>query len=405
MPIVVHLSAEHDASRQTNDQGLLDELPEPFAYFDSENRLEVCNRSFRSAFPRIIEEHFVRRLKDHSLEAMDGWLWREGQRPDPNFPIRSRSELVEAVGTEFPGDIPNMVPRIQKTSDGGTLVTFQDVSSQLEMERHYRNQLARLQSELAECLAQQQDAAISPARIDVLAATTHELRTPLNAILGFSEIMKEELFGPLGHERYVEYARLINESGGRLLALTNDLLDMSKLNAGKLRLNVEDVEIFRVIIDCVRQVETQAARSQIGISVQVFDGVKGVPGDDKRLHQMLLNLLSNAVKFTPERGEVAVEVFRRSEFIGISVTDTGIGMRPEDIPAMLEPFTQADDPIGRKQNGTGLGLPLTKELTELHGGTLTIESAVDAGTTVTLLLPEAKPAADPETPAEDVAPS
>ncbi|HEY4275913.1 MAG TPA: HAMP domain-containing sensor histidine kinase, partial [Rhizomicrobium sp.] len=192
-----------------------------------------------------------------------------------------------------------------------------------EMERIYLNQIARLQNELAEARAGQANPA---ARIDVLSATSHEMRTPLNAILGFSEILKKEMFGPLGHERYVEYARIINDSGSHLLGLINDLLDMSKLNAGKLRLHVEDVEIFRVIIDCVRQVEIQAAKSNIGITVQVFDGVKDIAGDDQRLHQMLLNLLSNAVKFTPEKGEVAVEVFRRSDFIGISVSDTGIGM-------------------------------------------------------------------------------
>src|ERR1700761_958001 len=143
MPSVVHLSAEHHASRKTNNSSLLDEIPEPLAYFDSENRLEACNRSFRSAFPTIIEEHFVRRLENHSLEAMDGWLWKEGDSSDPNFPVGSRSELVEAARAQLRGHIPNpnMVPRIRKTSDGGTLVTFQDISAQLEMERYYRNQI------------------------------------------------------------------------------------------------------------------------------------------------------------------------------------------------------------------------------------------------------------------------
>lgn len=257
-----------------------------------------------------------------------------------------------------------------------------------DLERYYLSQIAQLKSELAQSREQQ-----NTPRIDVLSATSHEMRTPLNAILGFSEILRDEMFGPLGHERYAEYARIINDSGRHLLGLINDLLDMSKLNAGKLHLHVEDVEIFRLVLDCVRQVEIQAAKSKIGITVQVYDGVKDIAGDDQRLHQMLLNLLSNAVKFTPEKGEVAVEVFRRSDFIGISVSDTGIGMRAEDIPAVLEPFGQVDDEMTRKKVGTGLGLPLTKELAELHGGKLEIESMIDAGTTVTLLLPEIKAAA------------
>ena len=256
-------------------------------------------------------------------------------------------------------------------------------------EAEYRNTSAQLRQDLAAAIRGKRQASRSArARKDVLVSTSHELRTPLNAILGFSEIMAAETFGPLGHERYREYARIIHDSGAHLLGLINDLLDMSKLDAGKLEIHFKRVEILRVIVDCVRTVEAQAAKSKIGIAVHIYDGVTALAGDDKRLHQMLLNLLSNAIKFTPERGEISVEVFRRDRFVGISVSDTGIGIKEEDIPKVLEPFGQIDSPMSRNHVGTGLGLPLTKELAELHGGALIMESAPQMGTTITLLLPE-----------------
>ena len=220
-----------------------------------------------------------------------------------------------------------------------------------------------------------------------LASTSHELRTPLNAILGFSEILKTEAFGPIANERYREYAEIIHTSAGHLLGLINDLLDMAKINAGKLEMHLETLDIFKVIVDCVRGIETQANSAHVGISVALYDGVDRMHGDNKRLHQMLLNLLSNAVKFTPEGGEVTVSAFRRGDSTAISVSDTGIGIKPDDLPKVLEPYRQIDSALGRRSIGTGLGLPLTKELAELHGGTLAIESTEDVGTTVTIWFP------------------
>jgi len=204
------------------------------------------------------------------------------------------------------------------------------------------------------------------------------------------------MYGPLQNERYREYAQIIHNSSLYVLSLTNDLLDLSKLDAGKMELHVEPVEILKVIIDCVRCVEIQSARDHIGIVVHVDDGVDHLCGDDRRLHQMLLNLLSNALKFTPAGGEIAIDVFRRGRDVAISVSDTGIGIKAEDIPKVLEPFGQVESALSHKHQGTGLGLPLTKELAELHGGSLTIESNVDVGTTVTITLPPDPPAAHPE---------
>jgi signal transduction histidine kinase len=214
----------------------------------------------------------------------------------------------------------------------------------------------------------------------------HELRTPLNAILGFSDILQQELFGPLGDERYKRYAQIIHESGGRLLGLVNDLMDMSKLDAGKMDLHVRPFEVLRVIMESVREVETLAAKSHICIVMHVFDGVSTLVADDKRLHQMMLNMLSNAIKFTPERGEIDIDIYRRGGDIVIAVSDTGVGMREADIPTALEPFGQLNNQGGN--TGTGLGLPLTKQFAELHGGTLELESTLGRGTTIRVALPE-----------------
>jgi signal transduction histidine kinase len=338
---------------------VLDHLPEPLAYFNADQELTACNQRFREAFPVVIEQEFLRR---HGAASN----------------VRTPSA--------------DMVPRARPTDDGGTLVTYHDITPFKMREAVLRRRIERLTAQLSETQAerdQAQDAA--RARKDVLVSTSHELRTPLNAILGFAEMMQQEVFGALGHDRYREYAGIIHKSGSHLLGMINDLLDLSKLDAGKLELHPERVEILKVILDCVRAIEPQAAKVQIGVSVRVFDGINEVMVDDKRLHQMLLNLLSNALKFTPERGEISVEVFRRGGNIAISVTDTGIGIAPEDIPAVLEPFGQVDSEMSRKHMGTGLGLPLTKELAELHGGSLTMESATEVGTTVTILLPTALP--------------
>ena len=372
MPTVIRFDqAEYWPSEQAQPAQVLDHLPEPLAWFDSDRQLGVCNQSFRQHFPVIIESEFVRRLEQAP---------RIGEKGE----ACPRGDLATAHPCLTAG-----TPRVRQTPDGGTLVTFHDASPFEEREAEYQETIAGLRRELAGAIRAKRRAHVTArARKDVLVSTSHELRTPLNAILGFSEILSSEMFGPLGHDRYKEYARIIHDSGAHLLSLINDLLDMSRLEAGKLELHVEPVEILKVIVDCVRTVETQAAKSRIGISIRVHDGVNQLLGDDKRLHQMLLNLLSNAIKFTPERGEIYVDVFRRAEFIAISVSDTGIGIRQEDIAKVLEPFGQVDGELARKHVGTGLGLPLTKELAELHGGHLTMESAVGDGTTITLLLPE-----------------
>jgi signal transduction histidine kinase len=219
-----------------------------------------------------------------------------------------------------------------------------------------------------------------------LANMSHELRTPLNAIIGFSEIIKSQTFGPRS-ERYPDYAGHIFYSGKHLLALISDILNLSKMEAGRLTLQEEEVELADMVASCITLVETQARQAKIRISVSLDDEVRSVRADDRRLRQVLINLLSNAVKFTPEGGQIRVSSTQENGGLAIAVSDTGIGMAPEDIPKAMMPFGQVDSTIRRKQEGTGLGLPLAKQLVELHGGTFRIDSKIDGGTTVTFVLP------------------
>ncbi|HLI11270.1 MAG TPA: MHYT domain-containing protein [Alphaproteobacteria bacterium] len=230
-------------------------------------------------------------------------------------------------------------------------------------------------------------AAGSQAKSQFLATMSHELRTPLNAIIGFSEMLDSEIYGPLGDARYAEYIRNIRDSGVHLLKLINDVLDFSKLDAGRLKLQDEEVDIDRAVADAVKMFELQAADAGIMLVRRVEPGLPRLRADARRVHQVLLNLLSNAVKFTPAEGRVTTSVFLHEGGIAIAVTDTGIGIAAEDIPKALERFGQVDSSLSRRYEGTGLGLPLARRLMELHGGRLELESELGHGTTVTIAFP------------------
>ncbi len=234
----------------------------------------------------------------------------------------------------------------------------------------------------------------SRAKSDFLANMSHELRTPLNAIIGFAEIIKSRSFGTAS-ERYSEYAGDIHNSGTHLLALINDILNLSKLEAGKFQLQEQDVDLAATVDACIRLIEALAYQSEIRLPVALDPEVPFIRADERRLRQILINLLSNAVKFSPEGGDVKVSSVRRGGGLAISVSDTGIGMAPEDIPKAMAPFGQIERTVRRKQEGTGLGLPLAKQFVELHGGTFAIESKLNAGTTVTFLVPPSRIVASP----------
>lgn len=224
---------------------------------------------------------------------------------------------------------------------------------------------------------------------EFLANMSHELRTPLNAIIGFSEIIRDQLFGPVGNPQYVEYAGDIHDSGALLLSLINDILDMSKIEAGKRDLAEATNDVEEIIRSVTRLVAARAKANKVRLNVAVPHDFPMLRAEERAFKQILTNLLTNAIKFTPEGGTVTLST--ATTVLGqiqIEVRDTGIGMKPEEIPIALAPFGQIESALSRKNQGTGLGLPLTRALVELHGGTLDLESEYGKGTTVTLTFPK-----------------
>ena len=226
---------------------------------------------------------------------------------------------------------------------------------------------------------------------EFLANMSHELRTPLNAIIGFSDLMGDEMLGPLGNSQYKGYTADISESGRHLLELINDILDVAKIESGQMSL-VEEVVDPQDLIESVRRlVAPRAERAGLNLETRLAEDLPGLRVDKTKLKQILINLISNAVKFTPEGGHVVLsaEAAANGEFLFL-ISDTGIGIAAEDIPRAMAPFGQVDSRLSRKFEGTGLGLPLVKSLAELHGGRFELVSQPDVGTTVTLRLPASR---------------
>ncbi len=225
-------------------------------------------------------------------------------------------------------------------------------------------------------------------RNEFLAQMSHELRTPLNAIIGFSEAIKEGYLGPLSTEKSQEYASDVHSASTHLLDIINDVLDLSRIDAGGLELHEEDVGISELVDGSVRLIEGRAASNLIGLDVRVAPNLPKLRADPRLAKQALLNLLTNAVKFTDHGGSVSIAAARRPDGgIEVTVSDSGIGIRPEDIQRALEPFAQVGEDEQRRAEGTGLGLPLARSIMELHGGSLELKSEPGRGTDAIIVFP------------------
>lgn len=225
------------------------------------------------------------------------------------------------------------------------------------------------------------------AKSEFIANMSHELRTPLNAIIGFSQIIHEQTAGPPVAECYRDYANDILASGMHLLELINDILDLSKVEAGKLDLLESAVDLGELVESCLRPMQARSSEARIALSANLPSDLPAIWADARKMRQILFNLVSNSLKFTEPGGQVEVRAELAGSDLELAVADDGIGIAPENIPRVLTPFVQVESTLTRRYPGTGLGLPIARSLAELHGGNLAIESEVGAGTTVRVRIP------------------
>ena len=296
---------------------------------------------------------------------------------------RTRDGGMVSVGTDI-----TLLKRNQerlRESERRLMATINDLSaSRQTLER----QKAELSTANANYQAEKERAeAANKAKSEFLANMSHELRTPLNAILGFSEILLNQMFGPVGSPKYGEYAKDIHESGKHLLNVINDILDMSKIEAGHMKLQCEMIDLVPLIEESLRFTAIPAAQKNITIDKRFSAGLT-MPADRRAMKQILLNILSNAVKFTDEGGRVAVRARRLPGCVRLTIADTGIGIPKTALTKIGQPFEQVQSQYAKSKGGSGLGLAISRSLTLLHGGSMTIRSRENVGTVISLQSPD-----------------
>jgi signal transduction histidine kinase/HAMP domain-containing protein len=364
-------------SAETRLVDALDNSGEGMVLADADGTVVLVNSQVTQFFPQSAQ--FV--APGHSLISVLAAIEQALQPSDDRDADLERYRFGDAQHT---GSIERQLPNGRwirfhgtPTRDGGYILLLSDFTDIKDREELYRK--AKTEAELA-----------SAAKSRFLANMSHELRTPLNAIIGFSEVISGQMFGELGNSRYLEYSTDILRSGRHLLDVINSVLDIAKTETGRMDLKAETVDLGYILLDCTKMMRDQCIAAGVTLSMEPVLRSLIVDGEKAKLRQIFLNLLSNACKFTNPGGSIAVRVLTDDpNTIAVQVTDTGIGMSAEEIAVAFTPFGQVDSRLERRYEGTGLGLPLTKALVDLHRGVLAIASEKGKGTTVTVRLPNA----------------
>jgi two-component system cell cycle sensor histidine kinase PleC len=380
----------------------IETIPEAFVLWDADNRLVLCNSNFQQLHhlpdeavqPGARYEAVVAAGKKPILRTTvtndggqgPGARTFEAELDDGRWMHISERRTKDGGYVSVGTDITKIKLHEQKLVEGEKRqkTTIDDLRKSEEALKQHTEQLADLAQKYAEEKNRAEEA--NAAKSKFLANMSHELRTPLNAIIGFSEIMEAAMFGPLGAQKYNEYSRDIRESGQYLLDVINDILDMSKIEAGGIQLDPEDVDLDTVLADSLRVVSQRANEKNLKL-IPLIDPAIRLKADRRALKQIALNLLSNAVKFTTEGGSVKVHGRVRADAVIIAIEDNGIGIARNALHKLGRPFEQVESQLTKKYQGSGLGLAIAKSLTEMHGGAMRIRSTLGRGTTVIVRLP------------------
>jgi two-component system cell cycle sensor histidine kinase PleC len=385
----------------------IETIPEAFVLWDADNRLVLCNSIFQelhrlpdsavvagAPYETVVAagtRPIVRTSNINEDGQPQGARTFEAQLTDGRWMHISERRTKDGGYVSVGTDITKIKQHEQKLIDGEKrrIATINDLrQSQQALERQ-TDELADLAEKYAEEKTRAEDA--NQAKSKFLANMSHELRTPLNAIIGFSEIMESGMFGALGASKYTEYSRDIRASGQYLLDVINDILDMSKIEAGSLHFEPETVRLDEIFADSLRVVSGRASEKRLTLNSDIAAGI-ALHADRRALKQIALNLLSNAVKFTPEGGTVSVRGHARGGMVTIAIADNGIGIPREALHKLGRPFEQVESQLTKRYQGSGLGLAIAKSLVEMHGGAMRISSVLGDGTMVVVRLPLQSPA-------------
>jgi two-component system cell cycle sensor histidine kinase PleC len=373
----------------------IETIPEAFVLWDADNRLVLCNSNFQE----------LHHLPDEAITVGASYesVVAAGSQPVVRNKVASAGPTLPGART-FEAQLEDgrwLHISERRTKDGGYVSVGTDITALKTHEEKLVDSEKRLMAtvsdlrasqqrlgELAEQYAAEKTRAeeANQAKSKFLANMSHELRTPLNAIIGFSEIMESGMFGPLGAEKYQEYCSDIRDSGQYLLDVINDILDMSKIEAGRIRLDFEDLDLDTLLNESMRVVSSKAQEKQLALTAKIAPGLT-LRADRRALKQIVLNLLSNAVKFTPGGGRVTVRGRTTDHCIVLGIADTGIGIAKDALAKLGRPFEQVESQLTKSHQGSGLGLAIAKSLVELHGGRMSIRSTLGKGTMVVVNLP------------------